>query len=665
MYYDFDMFEIDGNILVKYIGGDQEIVEVPEGIEIIGEEAFSCLSVDVQDVVLPSTIKHIRRSAFDASGIYGINFPEGLISIGDYAFNETNLFDITLPSTLARIGQSVFSSTDLKYVEISPDNPFYALRGDSIFDLTERKIIAGFGNLLLEGDDIECIADNAFRGMSSLYTVTIPEGVKRLGEDCFSFCKSISTINLPSTLISIGKGAFSCSSIRSVVIPGNVEIIDEKAFYNCTSLENVEIANGVKRIESAAFHSCTKIQSIKIPASVMVVGERAFCDNDRLETICCDRESKPIGWHERWNYNAEWKTTLVGRPVSGGINTNVVWNSTNVCDNDDLVYGLDKDYVNHDISISLKSVDFELGDEVYKLNFKIENKTNKQMRVWLSRIAIEAEVDTEEIDEYSLLIELNSWCNTEVTYRLDSSLFGLFLTPACTENNPYNVDMCCSTLSFDMTYDFGGSDIAESCWQVFDYEIDPDGIYVDDYDDDEETFTSNTVLYIYKGNIKCHRFGHDIIQATAVLHNKTDNEIEINVEYCTDCKKFILEYTVFEQYRNRYGALVGNFRMTVNGEFDGEYDLAEESPLMLSGYNVSQRDGYTSRERHYILARIIHDGIMEKGDVIRYLSYFIRKNGAKRGNELALSKWEDDLAFVQEYDKSTQPKTIISDIRRY
>ena len=80
---------------------------------------------------------------------------------------------------------------------------------------------------------------------------------------------------------------------------------------------------------------------------------------------------------------------------------------------------------------------------------------------------------------------------------------------------------------------------------------------------------------------------------------------------------------------------------------------------------MSQKDGYTSRERHYILARIIHDGIMDKGDVIRYLSYFIRKNGAKRGNELALSKWEEDLVFVQEYDKSTQPKTIISDIRKY
>ena len=178
-------------------------------------------------------------------------------------------------------------------------------------------------------------------------------------------------------------------------------------------------------------------------------------------------------------------------------------------------------------------------------------------------------------------------------------------------------------------------------------------------------FSKRDILYIYKGQNRCHRYEHHIIQATAILHNKTDNEIELNVEYCTECKKFILEYTVFEQYRNRYGVLVGNFRMVVKGEFEGDYDLAEESPLMLSGYNVSQRDGYTTQERHYILARIIHDGIMEKGDVIRYLSYFIRKNGAKRGNESALSKWEEDLAFVQGYNKNIQPRAIITDIKKY
>ena len=127
----------------------------------------------------------------------------------------------------------------------------------------------------------------------------------------------------------------------------------------------------------------------------------------------------------------------------------------------------------------------------------------------------------------------------------------------------------------------------------------------------------------------------------------------------------MLEYSIFEQYRNRYGVLIGNLRMITNGNFDGEYDLALESPLKLSGYNVSQKDNFSSNERHYILARIIHDGIMCKGEVIRYLSYFILMNGARYGNELAAEKWEEDLAFVQEYNISIQPRAIISEIKKY
>ena len=173
------------------------------------------------------------------------------------------------------------------------------------------------------------------------------------------------------------------------------------------------------------------------------------------------------------------------------------------------------------------------------------------------------------------------------------------------------------------------------------------------------------VLYIYKGNIRCHKNNHHIIQATAILHNKTDDEIKLNVEYCSECDKYLLEYTLFEQYRNRYGVLIGNLRMVTNDNFNGEYDLALESPLRLSGYNVNQKDNFSSKERHYILARIIYDDIMDKGEVIRYLSYFIRMNGAKPGNENAVSKWEEDLFFVQSYDMNTQPRAIISDVKRY
>ncbi len=178
-------------------------------------------------------------------------------------------------------------------------------------------------------------------------------------------------------------------------------------------------------------------------------------------------------------------------------------------------------------------------------------------------------------------------------------------------------------------------------------------------------FNIGDTLYIYKGNILCHKYKHKIIQATAILHNQSDNEIKLNVEYCTECKKYFLDYTIFEHYRDKYGALIGNLRLVKNGEFTGSYELAQESPLHIIGYNVGQKDGFTEIERHYILAKVLYGRIMTKGEVIKYLSFFIRRNGAKNGNELAVSKWKSDLLFVQEYDIDMQPKAIITDIKKY
>lgn len=93
--------------------------------------------------------------------------------------------------------------------------------------------------------------------------------------------------------------------------------------------------------------------------------------------------------------------------------------------------------------------------------------------------------------------------------------------------------------------------------------------------------------------------------------------------------------------------------------------MALESPLKLCGYNVSQTEGLTSATWHFILSKIIHDGIMSKLDVIHYLEHFINLNGSKKENYAAVEKWREDLEFVHKYDMSIQPRVYISSIKRY
>ena len=172
-------------------------------------------------------------------------------------------------------------------------------------------------------------------------------------------------------------------------------------------------------------------------------------------------------------------------------------------------------------------------------------------------------------------------------------------------------------------------------------------------------------LFIYKGKVRCHTQKHPMVPATALIHDAEDREIELDVEYCPICKRYMLNYTSYEQYRVKHGLLIAKLKMISGNGAGGEFDMASESPLKLCGYNVSQAEGLSPTTRQFLLAKIIHDGIMTKLDVIHYLEHFINMNGAKKENVLALEKWCDDLDFVHKYNKNTQPKVYIGKITKY
>ena len=173
-------------------------------------------------------------------------------------------------------------------------------------------------------------------------------------------------------------------------------------------------------------------------------------------------------------------------------------------------------------------------------------------------------------------------------------------------------------------------------------------------------------LYIHKGQIVCQKHHHRIEQATAVLTDKNGKDIELNVNHCLDCNKFFLDYNIYLRYRERYGTILGNIRMIKNGDFtDDGYDLADESPLRLCGYSVSQKAALSQAERQTIIESCIKNGAMTKEGVIRLLNWFIEVNGAKKGNELAFQKWCRDLDFVLAYNTPRQNKYRITKVERY
>lgn len=153
--------------------------------------------------------------------------------------------------------------------------------------------------------DGQIVADQAYYGNRQLGSVTLPEGIREIGQ--FSFARSSMTdIVIPEGVADIGYGAFyHCDSLATVTLPESVMNVEPKAFENTAWMKNfldsgeeflisggvlvsygggsaaVMVPEGVRVIGAEAFAEHEEMESLILPDSVKVIGEGAFenCSN--------------------------------------------------------------------------------------------------------------------------------------------------------------------------------------------------------------------------------------------------------------------------------------------------------------------------------------------------------------------------------------------------
>ena len=185
------------------------------------------------------------------------------------------------------------------------------------------------------------IDDAAFRKCSALTSITIPEGIVRIGKLAFDECSSLTSITIPKTVTQIDCGGMyigdnyygghlftHCPCLTSIVveegnprykttqngngiidkktntliagdqttiIPDSVTTIGEAAFSNCDALTSITIPNSVTSIGSCAFAYCDKLTSITIPDSVKSIGIAAFNRCSALTSVTIPNSVTSIG----------------------------------------------------------------------------------------------------------------------------------------------------------------------------------------------------------------------------------------------------------------------------------------------------------------------------------------------------------------------------------
>ena len=249
----------------------------------------------VKNVLIPAKI--------DGVTIVGID-PYVFVNRSDYwgyVNGNTTLTSVSIPNTMEEIGENAFMRcTALSTLRFAP------------------------------GSKLKTIGKYAFQGCSSITSLTIPDGLKNIGDGAFYGLEKLKYLTMSGevdasgwiswwgvdTLTLTGTYVFGRAPVdrddylwynplpgrdtRKVILSEGITSVDEYAFHRCQNLEQLVLPTSLQTIGAHAFEFCENLTDITIPDSLQTLGQDCFKECNKLQLI--DMSKVPDTFIERQTY---------------------------------------------------------------------------------------------------------------------------------------------------------------------------------------------------------------------------------------------------------------------------------------------------------------------------------------------------------------------------
>ena len=401
----------DGTLtLTKYKGKDMYAIklEIPaqlDGRKVTAIDAWALFTgtfgdtYNINEIIVPEGITRINTYAFNGTHAKIIRLPQSLREVvddrGDGGFSTyetpTKVYgyrNSTLEEMVDKSLWAVFYAIDEPYNTY--DNFMYKENSDGTLTIVEYDgndsdvTVPG----IIDGKSVTCIEKCAFTTQyyhegggywtekDSRKTVTLPDGLKKIGAYAFEGNRQLESINIPDSVTTIGEFAFGGCNLKKLVIPASVVNIGNNAFYrvvvtddgqitagpigsgcdvefgwteelpdyalyklNITDItlpdtikkignyslgsnafESVIVPEGVQSIGDSAFIGCSMLENITIPASVQSIGRYAFGSCSMLKNVTIPAGVSSVGDSAFANTSSLESVTFLGGNTEIGEN---------------------------------------------------------------------------------------------------------------------------------------------------------------------------------------------------------------------------------------------------------------------------------------------------------------------------------------------------------